>query len=618
MLDSARYHMAWHALARPRILAVTLMAVALSACGGSGGGAGATSSPGTSQTVPTAGGNVKMQTSAGTLGSVQVGTQPAGASAGLSTPFGWLTFDITGLTKGASITLTFTVPSGFTLTGYEKCSNGSCSALSGATVSGSTLTVTLTDGGSGDADGAANGTITDPGAIIATPNYTIGGTLSGLSGTVVLQDNGGDNLSLTQNGSFQFATSLASGAAYDVTVLTQPSGLTCLVENGSGTATSNVSNVAVSCTGAAIPTGTGGTNTAGQSGSSLYLLEASGTLSASGGPVFSGITNSLLDYSGFNTTPSVPYSAESSGGTSAYSGLIADAAGNLWAVQNTFSSASNWGEFATAIVEFPNASGSPSSLAPTVVTTLPADIVVNNRLAIDAANNIWVDEIDTNDSIEKIVEYTAASSYATTGTVIQYSGLGGSSSCLGASLAFTSGGNLVALEDYYDVNSTAPSGCSVQIVEYTPAGNQVTNPYYPGGYGGLNGEIAIDAAGNLWIFSEPGPTDCHYPSCTIAGEIYEVSNAGVVLQTIALPDGMSAEFTGAVFDANGNLWFNASSNFGEGDAPCSGSYTDTVYEIAARTASPATAWSYTGSCTAASRNIFFGLAVAPLPSTLPQ
>ena len=54
--------------------------------------------------------------------------------------------------------------------------------------------------------------------------YTVGGTVSGLSGTVVLQDNGGDNLSVSANGSFTFATALASGAAYGVTVKTNPSG----------------------------------------------------------------------------------------------------------------------------------------------------------------------------------------------------------------------------------------------------------------------------------------------------------------------------------------------------------------------------------------------------------
>ena len=79
--------------------------------------------------------------------------------------------------------------------------------------------------------------------------YSVGGSVSGLSGTVVLQDNGSDTLSVAANGSFTFATQLAGGAAYAVTVQTNPSGQTCTVANGSGTVGSaNVTNVAVSCT----------------------------------------------------------------------------------------------------------------------------------------------------------------------------------------------------------------------------------------------------------------------------------------------------------------------------------------------------------------------------------
>ena len=82
----------------------------------------------------------------------------------------------------------------------------------------------------------------------AAASYSVGGTVSGLSGTVVLQDNGGGNLSVTANGTFTFATKLASGAAYSVTVKTNPSGQTCTVSSGSGTvAAANVTSVAVSC-----------------------------------------------------------------------------------------------------------------------------------------------------------------------------------------------------------------------------------------------------------------------------------------------------------------------------------------------------------------------------------
>ena len=81
-------------------------------------------------------------------------------------------------------------------------------------------------------------------------SFTIGGNVSGLGAgkSVVLLNNGGDALTRNANGSFTFATPLANGAAYAVTVGTQPVGQTCTVSNGTGTvASANVTNVAVSC-----------------------------------------------------------------------------------------------------------------------------------------------------------------------------------------------------------------------------------------------------------------------------------------------------------------------------------------------------------------------------------
>jgi Putative esterase len=80
------------------------------------------------------------------------------------------------------------------------------------------------------------------------PTYSVGGTITGLSGTAVLQDNGGDNLSVSANGSFNFATQLNNAAAYNVTVYANPSGQTCTVTNPSGTVTSAiVTSVSVTC-----------------------------------------------------------------------------------------------------------------------------------------------------------------------------------------------------------------------------------------------------------------------------------------------------------------------------------------------------------------------------------
>ena len=115
------------------------------------------------------------------------------------------------------------------------------------------------------------------------PTYSVGGSVSGLSGTVVLRDNGGDDLTLTANGSFAFATKLAGGAAYAVTVKTNPSGQSCSVANGSGTiGAADVTNVAVSC--AASPTYAVGGSTSGLSGT-VVLRDNGGddlTVSANG------------------------------------------------------------------------------------------------------------------------------------------------------------------------------------------------------------------------------------------------------------------------------------------------------------------------------------------------
>jgi len=108
----------------------------------------------------------------------------------------------------------------------------------------STQICTVTNG-SGTAS-ASN--ITNVQVTCATNAYTVGGTVSGLSSTVVLQDNGGDNLTMNSNGSFAFTAPVAEGAPYSVTVLTQPTGQTCSVTNGSGTmGGANVTNVGVNC-----------------------------------------------------------------------------------------------------------------------------------------------------------------------------------------------------------------------------------------------------------------------------------------------------------------------------------------------------------------------------------
>ncbi len=125
---------------------------------------------------------------------------------------------------------------------------------SGATYSVSILTQpssptqTCTVSGATGSVGAGN--VTSVVIDCATNKFTIGGTIAGLAGTVVLQDNGGNDLTLTANGSFAFSSSLDSGTAYTVTVLTDPASpsQTCAVTNGAGTVTNaDITSVAVTC-----------------------------------------------------------------------------------------------------------------------------------------------------------------------------------------------------------------------------------------------------------------------------------------------------------------------------------------------------------------------------------
>jgi large repetitive protein len=85
--------------------------------------------------------------------------------------------------------------------------------------------------------------------------FFVGGTVTGLAGAgLVLQNNGGADRSIAANGAFTLPGALTAGAAYNVTVLAQPSNppQSCTIANGAGSiAGSDVTNIVVTCSGAA-------------------------------------------------------------------------------------------------------------------------------------------------------------------------------------------------------------------------------------------------------------------------------------------------------------------------------------------------------------------------------
>jgi hypothetical protein len=96
---------------------------------------------------------------------------------------------------------------------------------------------------------AATANISNVVVTCSNETFTIGGTISGLSAPGLVLTNGSDTLSVPAGTtSFTMPTGVAYGSGYDLTVTTQPTGLTCDVTDGSGTiGTAAVTNIAVKC-----------------------------------------------------------------------------------------------------------------------------------------------------------------------------------------------------------------------------------------------------------------------------------------------------------------------------------------------------------------------------------
>jgi hypothetical protein len=99
--------------------------------------------------------------------------------------------------------------------------------------------------------GMVTGDVSNIVVTCTTNKFTVGGTVTGVKGDgLVLKNNGGDSLAVKADGAFTFATPLASGAAYAVTVASSPTSppQTCTATNASGNVKNgNVTDVQVTC-----------------------------------------------------------------------------------------------------------------------------------------------------------------------------------------------------------------------------------------------------------------------------------------------------------------------------------------------------------------------------------
>ncbi len=168
--------------------------------------------------------------------------------------------------------------------------------------------------------------------------YTIGGSVSGLTGSGLgLQDNGRDNLSVSGDGTFTFATPAPGGGSYNVTVYQQPPNQICPIANGSGTANANVTTIQVNCTSSESVLYTFGQAPDGNYPAAALVFDGSGNLygtTEQGGLFGYGTVFRLTPNSSGPWTETILYSFCKQGncadGATSYSSLIFDAAGNLY------------------------------------------------------------------------------------------------------------------------------------------------------------------------------------------------------------------------------------------------------------------------------------------------
>ena len=178
--------------------------------------------------------------------------------------------------------------------------------------------------------GTVTGTVTSVSITCTTNTYSIGGTISGLTASgLSLTDNGGNTLSVNAGASsFDFSTQLAYGATYAVAVSTQPTGQTCTVSNSSGTVSTTVTSVSLSC----VNSYTIGGTISGLTMSSVVLASGSQTVTVSSGSGTWVFTNSFVTGTNYSVTVQMQPAGEFCQVTSGASGTLTSNVSNVTVV----------------------------------------------------------------------------------------------------------------------------------------------------------------------------------------------------------------------------------------------------------------------------------------------
>jgi hypothetical protein len=513
--------------------------------------------------------------------SVMVGTQPAGQSCAVTNGSGTVggtvsniaiacsdnTYNVgavvSGLVAGATVVLqnnggdNLIVSSNIAANFSRPVASGSAYVVTVLTSpTGETCAVSGTGSG---IIAASNVSVT----VVCTPgvsSFTVGGSVSGLltGHSVVLADNGGDSTTVSSNTNFTFSTPIASGAAYAVTVLTQPTGESCAVTNGTGTVTTSaISNVAVTCS------PSGGTLTG-----AIYVTNS--------------VTNSVLVFapnpSGTINEAPIAIIAGSNTGLQNPQGIAIDASGRIYVANDVPNSGETGGDPGVLIAggyitvyaadphgvlnEAPLARLTPAVLGVGVLPGFPA------ALAIDASGMIYLASGDFGAGGGGSVSvYAANPSGAFTGTPL--------GTVNTVSFSFT-GVAVDATGKIYAANPFAGANAPPSITVYAnPNGTVTGTPLatIAGSNTGLNAPygVALDANGKIYVANisqnstpsitvypaNPSGTLNEAPVATIAG-----SHTGLNAPTSVVVDASGLIYVGngggsvTVYEGNPNGMLN--------------------------------------------------------------
>jgi len=207
----------------------------LASCSGGGSGSAGSSGGGSGSTVTYKLGGTVTGLSSGTSLVLQLVVSNSGNTADSTN-----TLTVTGVANSANVT--------FVSPAYVSSGGNYIVLVASQPAGGQICTVSNSSGTNVLAD------VTSISVVCSTTSYTVSVTTLGLLAGqgLTLLNNNADPLSITADGTYTFATPVASGGGYSVSIKSAPLASSCSVINGSGSNVStNVTNIGVQCGAAA-------------------------------------------------------------------------------------------------------------------------------------------------------------------------------------------------------------------------------------------------------------------------------------------------------------------------------------------------------------------------------